>query len=244
MKINTYTTKIICAALFIAVAALNISSCKKNNQKSNTTTSTTVTEADAAQFTIDAVSPSSGGMAGQLSNSTALYATTALSCGGQKDSTISIISQSGAVPSYSYTFNWVYMLNCNGNVPTNITFNFTGKGNYNGARMSATDTSNAQFVLTGSSSAYLLTANYTRTGVVTSKIAKQYTFHTVLNIQSSNITINKTTHEIISGTATVTLVATSTSGKKFTFTGTITFLGNKQGSLVINGGATYPIQWP
>jgi hypothetical protein len=243
MKINTNTSKIFCAALIVAGITLNTISCKKNSESSNTTATTTVTEADAAQFTSDAVSPSSGGMANQLSGSTSLYATTALSCGVQKDSTISILSQSGVTPVYSYTFAWKYMLNCNGNVPTNITFNFTGKGSYNGALMSASDTSNAQFVLTGSSSAYLLTANYTRTGNATSKIARQYTFHTVLNIQSSNIAINKTTHEITSGTATVTLVATSTSGKKFTFGGTLTFLGNKKGSLVLNSGVVYTIQW-
>lgn len=242
MKINTYTSKIFCAALIVAGITLNTLSCKKNSD-SSTTASDTITEADAAQFTSDAVSPSSGGMANQLSSSTSLYATTALSCGVQKDSTISIISQTGTTPVYSYTFQWKYMLNCNGKVPTNITFNFTGKGSYNGALMSASDTSSAQFVLTGSSSAYLLTANYTRTGIVTSKIARHYTFNTVLNIQSSNLTIDKTTHEIASGTAAVTVVATSTSGKKFTFGGTIAFLGNKKGSLVLNSGIVYTIQW-
>ena len=243
MKINSYTFKFLSAALIVAGIMLNTTSCKKNSAKTNNTAAVTVTEADAAQFTTDAVSPSSGGMANQLSGATSLYATTALSCGVHKDSVISITSQSGAIPSYQYTFNWDFMLNCNGQVPTNITFNYTGKGGYNGLHMSASDTSNAQFVLTGASSSYLLTANYTRTGTVTSKIAKQYTFRSILNIQSSNISIDKTTHEISAGTATAIFVATSTSGKKSTFTGTITFLGNKKATLVINSGATYPIQW-
>ena len=244
MKINTYTSKLFGAALIVAGIMPNLTSCKKNSAHANNTAAVTVTEADAAQFTTDAVSPSSGGMANQLGASTSLYATTALSCGVQKDSVISIISQSGAVPSYQYTLNWDYMLNCNGQVPTNIAFNYTGKGNYDGLHMSASDTSNAQFVLTGASSAYLLTANYTRTGTATSKIAKQYTFHATLNIQSSNISVNKTTHEISAGTATVTFVATSTSGKKYTFTGTVTFLGNNKAGLVLNSGVTYQIQWP
>jgi hypothetical protein len=240
---NIYNaTKFICVALAITGIIFYVSSCKKNSNV-NTNGSTTITEADAAQFASDAVSPSSGGMANQLSNSTAIYSSIPFSCGVQKDSTIVIASTAGATPAYNYTFAWKYVQNCTGTVANNITFSFTGKGNYNGPRMSAQDTSNAQFVLTGSTSSYLLTANFTRTGIVTSKIGRQYTFKTVLNIQSTHIEISKTSHEIISGTAAVTLVTTSSSGKNFTFSGVLTFLGNKKANMVLNSGVSYPIQW-
>jgi hypothetical protein len=108
--------------------------------------------------------------------------------------------------------------------------------------MTASDTSNAQFVLTGATSSYMLTANYTRAGTATSKIGK-YTFHSTLNMQSSNIAVDKTTHEIISGSATVALVTTSDSGKEFDFSGTITFLGDKKATLALTNGGTYNFQW-
>jgi len=232
------------AAIIAVSIAVNISSCKKNSVVTKTVDTTgTVTEADVAQFTADAVSPSSGGMADQLSSSTIIYATNALSCGVQKDSTIIKASAAGAVPAYDYTFSWTYMLNCSGLIQNNITFNYTGIGSYNGTRLSAIDTANAQIVLTGAQSSYLLTFDYTRTGIVTNKLVRQYTFTTTLNIQSADVTIDKTTHEITSGIATVAIVSTSTSGKKFNFGGKLTFLGNKKGSLVLNSGATYAIQW-
>jgi len=244
MKTNYYTTKILCAALIIAGIAFGISSCKKDSTSSNNSlASTTVTEADAAQFTSDAVSPSTDGFGDQLSRTASLYTTIPLSCGAKKDTTYIKASAKGVTPSYADTLVWNLALNCSGSIPSNVTLSFAGKGVYSGQYMSAQDTSAAQFVLTGSSSGYLLTANYTRVGVAISKIAKQYTFSTTLNIQSTNIVVDKTTQQIVSGTAVVTIVATSTSGKSFNFNGTVTFLGNKTASLKLNSGKVYPISW-
>lgn len=239
MKIYT-GIKIFSAAIIVSALIAGIASCKKN---SNSTASTTVTEADAAQLTLDAVSPASGGMANQLSASTEIYSSVALACGVQKDSVITIASVSGAIPSYSYIFDWTYKLNCTQNVPASVNFGYTAKGTYDGSLMSDADTANAQFVLTGTTSAFMLTVNYTRDGVVTSKIGRHYLFQGTLNIQSSNIAIDKTSHEISSGTANVTFVATATSGKKFTFSGILTFLGSKQATLVLNSGVSYPLHW-
>jgi hypothetical protein len=244
MKKSIYTFKILCAALITAGITLYISSCKKDNSSSTPSlASTTVTEADAAQFTTDAISPATGGLDDQLVSTAALYTSVPLGCGVEKDTTIVKSSSSGASPSFNYTLAWNFKLNCNGIAPINVAFNYTGKGVYDGPRMSATDTSSAQLVLAGSSSGYVLTANYTRVGVATSKIAKQYNFSTTLNILSTNINVDKTTNEITSGIATVTIVATATNGKSFTFGGKLTFLGNKKGSLVLNSGTTYAISW-
>jgi len=242
MKINRYTPKIICAALIIAGIALNVSSCRKSSIKTSPV-APVVTESNAAQFASDAVSPLNGGMADQLSNSTSIYTSAPLTCGVVKDSTITIASATGASPVFNYTFDWQYVQNCSGSTPTNITFDFTGKGSYDGERLSSSDTSNAHLVLTGDGSSYLETVNFTRTGVITSKVGRQFTFHSILNIQSTNIAIDKTTRQIISGTATVVLVTTSSSGKTLNFAGSLTFLGNKKASLVLNGGTAYTIQW-
>jgi hypothetical protein len=243
MKINSYTPKIICAALIIAGIALNVSSCRKSSIKT-TPVAPVVTETDAAQFASDAVSPLNGGMADQLSNSTKIYTSAPLVCGDLKDSTIVLASAAGATPAYNYAFNWTYVQNCTGSVPSNISFDFTGHGTYDGTKLSSSDTSNAHLVLTGDGSNYLVTVNYTRTGAITSKTpGHQFTFHSTLNIQSSNIAIDKTSREIVSGSATVALVSVSASGKTLAFSGTLTFEGGKKASLVVNGGGTYPIQW-
>jgi len=138
------------------------------------------------------------------------------------------------------------MLTCNGIIPSQLAFNFTGSGSYDGVRLSSKDNSQGSFTLTGlppTSSQYLFSSTYTRAGTTTSKIARQYTFTSNIKITSSNIAVDKTTQQIVSGTAAVTIAATSTSGKTFNFNGTVTFLGNKKATIVLNSGVTYNIQW-
>lgn len=238
------TPKTLCAALIAVGITFSITSCKKDS--ANTTTTATVTEADAAELTTDAVSSSTGGMTAQLSSSVTIEKTVALSCGVQKDSTIIKASASGVSPSYNYNLSWNYMLTCNGLVPSQLAFNFTGTGSYDSPRLSSNDKSEGSFTLTGlqpAASQYLFTSTYSRTGSTTSKIAKQYTFTSNIKITSANIAIDKVTQQIVSGTATVTITATSTSGKNFNFNGTVTFLGSKKATVVLNSGATYTIQW-
>jgi hypothetical protein len=240
MKNNIYIPKILLAAVVTAGLAINLSSCKKD------ASTTTVTEADAAQLSTNAVAPSSGGMVDQLNRSVTTYNTSTFSCAVVKDSSYTIASAAGATPAFSYNLMWNYNLACSGATPSQLTFNFTGTGSYDGPLMSSSDNSKGGFVMTGfgaTPTQYIFNTTYTRTGTTTSKIARQYTFSSVITITGTNIAVDKTTQEIASGTAAVTIQATSSSGKSFNFSGTITFLGNKTANLVLNSGKTYVIQW-
>jgi hypothetical protein len=246
MKIKNKAPKIFIAALFVTSLACYVSSCKKD--AASTSTATTVTETDAVELTTDAVVPSSGGLSNQASSSVDIYnkSKAKLTCGVAKDSTFSLVSAASASLAYDYAFNWNYVLTCDGLLPSQLTYNFTGTGSYAGPRMSSNDKSTGGFVMTGfgaSTSQYLVSATYNRTGSTTSKILRQLTFTSDLTIKSSNIAVDKTTEEIVSGTATVTLTGTSSAGKTFSFAGTLTFLGNKKATLVLNSGVSYPIQW-
>jgi len=243
MKKKIINPKLLFTVLIAAGLTFSAVSCKKDSAN---TAATTVTEADAAELTTGAITPETGGMTAQLSSSTSIEKTVALSCGVSRDSTIIKSSATGASPSYSYNLSWNYMLTCNGIAPSQLTFNFTGTGSYDGPRLSSNDNSQGAFTLTGlpaTSSQYLFSSTYTRTGSTTSKIARQYTFTSNIKITSTNIAVDKITQQIVSGTAIVTIAATSSSGKTFNFKGTVTFLGGKKATIVLNSGVTYNIQW-
>jgi hypothetical protein len=55
--------------------------------------------------------------------------------------------------------------------------------------------------------------------------------------------VDKTTLKIVSGSAAVKVTGSSSSGKSFSFAGTLTFLGSNKATLVLNSGASYAIQW-
>ncbi|SDI41587.1 hypothetical protein ACRQ5D_08510 [Mucilaginibacter sp. P25] len=244
MKTSLKARKILFSLAVTAGLAVIISSCKKDN--ASTTENTTVTEADAAELTTNAIVPSSGGFAVQVNSSVTVYKTVKLSCGIAKDSSITKSSATGVSPSYNYTLSWNYLLNCSGVVPNDLTFNFTGSSKYDGPRMSSEDSCSGGFVLTGlapTAPAYVLNTTYTRDGSQVSKIGRNYSFSSKLIIKSSDITVDKTSLKILSGTATVTISGASSSGKSFNFNGTITFNGNNKATLLLNSGASYNIQW-
>jgi len=258
MNSKNKITKIIYAAAIIAASAFTLTSCHKDSS-----TTTTLSESDAAQVAVDAVSPSTGGMVSQVSSSASLFTggtvtggtvssvnnhlTTdsyTIPCGTEKDSTISYASLSTGVPSFTYSLSWKYTLACT--VPSSLTLSFTGAGTYNGFIQSSSFNSTGGFVLTGlgsTASQFTFNSNYTRTGTTTSKIGNKNTFDHTLTITSSNILYDKTTQEIVSGTATVSIKITSTSGNSWSYGGTLTFLGNKTAKLVLNSGTVYNISW-
>jgi hypothetical protein len=246
--------------LFVAVAIAGnmfmISACKKSS-----TSTVTVTEQQAAEVASDAVSPSTGGMVSQVS-SAATFSNTATAngtvnsinhhlviystqaCGVLKDTTATYTSVSGATPSFSYQLAWQNSLACT--VPTTFNCAFQGQGNYSGSFLTSSFASTGTFTLSGLSSAdssYTFNSNFQRQGTSVSKVGAQNTFSHSLTITSSNIVYNKTLAEITSGTATIGIVVTSSSGNAFTYNGTITFLGNKTAKLVLNSGTAYTISW-
>jgi len=261
MKTKNYTQRFIIGAAMAALTIVATSSCHKDS--TSTTTTDEVTESEAAQVTTDAVTPSTGGMAGQVDAATQLYSSSTVSggtvsavnnnhlslystlvCGVLKDSTVAYASAPGATPSYTYSLAWKYTLACA--VPSTLTLNFTGSGTYDGLILSSQFTGTGGFTLTGLAAGtadYTFNSNYSRQGTTTSKIGAKNTFTHTLTITSNNIVYDKAASEIASGTAAVSIVCTSTSGKSWTYGGTLTFLGNKTAKLVLNSGTVYNISW-
>jgi hypothetical protein len=260
MNSKNKIAKIIYAAVIIAASAFTLTSCHKDSTSSG---STTITESDAAQVAVDAISPSTGGMVSQVSASASFFAngtvtggtvssvnnhlTTdsyTLPCGKEKDSTVAYASITTTIPSFTYSLTWKYTLACT--VPSTFTLNFAGAGTYNGFIQASSFNSTGDFVLTGLGSTakqFTFNSNYTRTGTTTSKIGNKNTFNHALSIVSSNIIYDKATQEIVSGSAIVSIKVSSTSGNTWSYGGTLTFLGNKTAKLVLNSGTVYTISW-
>ena len=233
------------AKTFFALAVLTlagVTACKKD---ASTSTSATVTEADAAQMTSDAVSSSTGGMSAQTTSSVTLYAgttTTAEGCGLNKDTTITASYSSGNY-SFGYTLSWAYDVSCDTHVAT---LNYNGNSSYSGLLTTISGSCVGEDVLSGIASSatyYTLNGSFERKGNATSKVGEMKSFTSDLKISTTNATVDKTTDEITGGTATVTLTGATSGGKSFSFGGTLTFLGGKTGKLVLNSGTSYNLTW-
>jgi hypothetical protein len=241
MKKITKTATLFCASLILMAS---VSSCKK---EASTATADTVSEEEAAEAITQSVSAESGGMTAQSSDAVTVTTDelTSLPCGIEYDSSVSKINADGATITYAFNLAWNWMLTCTGiGVPQKINFNIAGSSSYDAPRMSSDDNSTAAFEITGlesSSGEFTLNANYQRNGTQQSKVLNKNSFTSTIIISSADIVINKVTQKITSGTASAAISGASSSGKSFSYSGTITFLGNQKATLTMASGDTYNI---
>jgi hypothetical protein len=173
-----------------------------------------------------------------------MAASTAYPCGASFDSSIIRSSAAGAAVTYSFSLAWGWKLSCAS--PANFSASFNGRSTYDAPRISSNDSSKGSFVMTGLSltdANYTLNTNYVRNGSQQSKIGKKNSFTSNITITSGNVKVDKVTREIVSGTATASISGASSSGKAFSFSGTLIFNGNKTATLQITGGSSYTITW-
>lgn len=228
---------------FLALSMTAFLACSKENNNENA-----ITEEEAAEVVVQAVAPESGGIAAQMESAAKVSNNVSyLSyCGLQKDSTIAGASVSGAAVSWAYNFNWNWLLSCNEGSADKFELTFTGTSSYDGPRMSATHNSNAAITVTGlgySSTAYTINETLVRLGTHTSKIRRQITFTSEATFNAVNVKVDKLTRKIVSGTASLTIEGTTSAGRTFSYEGTLTFNGNNKGTLVLNSGHSFLIQW-
>jgi hypothetical protein len=235
--------------VFLLIALMTTTfSCKKSNASSGSSAIDTVTTEDAAYAVMDAVSPESAGMVAQTQTIVVIINSNDLACGEEKDTSIRNQSTSGAAITYSYAYSSSRLLTCNDGLPSSFQFDFSGKNSYSAAYIASNDSASGQFAVTGleaGASQYVFNTSYIRHGSETSKVRNQLTFTSTIDIQSNNLTVDKSIQQIVSGTAAVSISgeASNGNGRSFSYTGTITFLGNNKATLVLGNGSSYSIAW-
>ena len=68
-----------------------------------------------------------------------------------------------------------------------------------------------------------------------SRVRRQNSFTSTINYALSNLIVDKRSHVIQSGTATLTVSGAGSAGRSFAFTATVAFNGNGSATLTING---------
>lgn len=219
-----------------------LGACSKNEEKPNA-----ATEEEAMEMAVQAVGPESGGLVLQTNASLTLSLTNmnALNCGVKKDSTITKTGGSGD-RTYSFSFSWSRLLTCSGTVPSKYEHTFSGNSTYTTPKMSSDDKSSGSFVVTGLepvNTEITLNQTYERSGTQQSKVKDMKSFTSKVNIQTTNVKINKITRQVLSGAGVINISGTSSTGGTFNYTGTIVFNGGNKATININGGSAHTIQW-
>lgn len=151
------------------------------------------------------------------------------------------INYNGVRGQADYDVNWDYIFNCNNfNIPQDATTNASIDGTSSTQRINSTDSSTLALIFTDLQlTASEMTANgsYNNSGTLDlTQLSTQTTINVVntTSLTLTNLKIDKSDSEITGGTGTFTVSGTA-DGNSFSYTGTITFLGNDQAEVTING---------
>lgn len=244
--------KITKTLLSLALAA-TVFSCSKDDKEA---TPAALTSAEMAEAVSQAFTIQGGGLVSQTAvalnivnaaNTTAPAGRLADMCGSAFDTTFSgKNADTASVYTFNYGFKWNWSVSCEDATPSQVTFSYKGSNTYAGPRMSAEDSTSAKVQLIGlpaDSAFYVMSQTYTRTGAQQSLTGSKKAFKSTITIITSNMKLNKTTGNIVSGTATVKIAGTfNNGGDVFSKSGTFTFSGNGSGSLVLDG-EKYTVAW-
>lgn len=242
------TTKRRISTLSIAVLAscFTLYSCSDDENG----TSVSQQEQDAVDAITYSLQSDSNGLAKSV-ESASMYAsdenlygkTVSLECGVPYATTYNE-TWSGTNYSYDYSISRNTELTCVEGAPSALAYNATYEGVYDTPRMSSDDNATLQWTLSGldaSAETATLDGSYVRNGSQVSKVRNQNTFTSTLTYDLEAISVNKSTHEIASGTASLVFNGLSSNGNSYSYNGSVVFNGNGSATLTINGN-TYNIQ--
>lgn len=207
-----------------------------------------LSEEEAVEVIESALAESSEGLTSQVEESAKMseevVAQPEASCDKNFDSTIVKMHPQGNPVTYDYTFEYGWKLICNRMIPQQIELNYSSLGTYSSARLFSKDEGTFAGVITGLTQIdthFVYNGTFTRTGYQESKVRNNNEFNSSLTITTTNLKYNRSTEVVDSGTLTFTLTGDVVDGRSFSFTGTVTFLGNKSATVLVNGNS-YTIQ--
>ena len=241
---KTFKLSIFLLLLVVAV------SCKKTD---NSSAATTVTVDDAADIAASSLAENSYGLATVTDNvSSSALAISSLATGSQSVNGVNphkvcgatwvdSLSNSGSSESvsFSYFFKFGHTLNCNANSqPDNISNVLIFHGNFDGPRLTSSNTGGATFTIAGltqNATNYVINGQYNRKGSFQSKIGNKKSGQGSVSLAVTNLTLTKPGRKISGGTGTITIAGTTSAHGSFSFTGTLLFNGDGTANLTVDG---------
>lgn len=229
--------------LFLLLIAGVMTSCKKDKQTKQ------MESADAADAVESSLTTKSAGLIYELEElipvtpGYVLPTGDTIFCNTQYDSTLARSVNAGGFTG-SYTVNWDYIINCNGfSIPQNMNMSMTTSGSSSTPRINSSSSSSISLTLTGLdfvSMQVVVNGTASFTGTQTSRVRNQNSFTSTLSFNLSNLTFDKVSKELLSGSATISMTGSVTDGDSYTFSGNVVFNGGGAATVTINGN-TYSI---
>lgn len=232
----------------VLLLLLGVFACKKSD---NSSAGATVTADEAADIAASSLAENSYGLAAvtdevavnaqavaSISNGSQAVNSTSdhKACGATWVDSLSRSGTNEAV-TFSYFFKFSHTLNCNANSqPDNIYNHLDFHGNFDGPRLTSSNTGSSVFTIAGLTPAaenFVINGEYKRKGSFESKVANKNTGQDSVGLVVTNLKLSKPERKIVSGSATITIAGSTSAHGEFSYTGTLVFNGDGTANLTV-----------
>ncbi len=231
MKLQIFFTSLVALIIFTSI------SCDRDRMNDDE-----MTEEEALEIVQSSLVSEAYGVQIQADDASSLNSTEnseSENCGLLNTRMLERNSIANATVSYSYSISYLFSLVCETNQSRYFTIDFEGNGMYSSPRFESDDTISYEAELTNISSSesfYLYNGSFSRIGTQTTRIAgRTKNFNSTLLLESTNISIDKSSRTILGGATGFSLTGNLNSGDSFSFVGDIVYNGNDSATVTLNG---------
>jgi hypothetical protein len=139
---------------------------------------------------------------------------------------------------YNYALGYYYTVNCNNSIQDNLTSNIISNGSFDASNLTSINkVSSAINVspLSGSFTTYTLSGSYQLAGTFQTIDETQLSGNNTININISSLIVNKSSRNIVSGTASITVSGMVKNKNTFTYNGNLVFNNANTATLTLEG---------
>lgn len=237
MKTTLFNYQLLLAFLLI------LASCDRNNDRYEGIDS--VTEEEAIEIIQETLVSEVYGVQIQIDDAVSIENTPSsksqLECGILNERDLVRSSTVGASISFDHSIDYTFTLVCENEVPMAYAIDFVSNGTYSSVRMDSNDTITYKANLTNigaTEEPFNYNGSFLREGTQTTRIAgNDKDFDSRLSLQTTALLIDKQSRLVLSGSTEFSLTGNLDNGNTFSYTGTITYLGNGAATVVVNGNS-------
>jgi hypothetical protein len=223
--------------LLLTLVTITICSCKKDK----VVKATNIANPQAATMAATALAVNANGFI-SIKNDIGIYAKAIINngkgCGVIDSFAVARQETAGATINYNYALGYNYMVNCVNNVQDNLTANVINNGSFDAPNLSTVNTASSAInlaSLSGSGATYTLNGTYQSQGSFQTFDETQLSGSNTISFTISSLVINKSSRNIVSGTATVSISGTVKNKNTFSYGGTLIFTSTNTAILVLEG---------
>jgi hypothetical protein len=217
---------------FVIILFVGINSCSKDSSNTTTVVVYKVPSDIAARYIMMAFCSASAGINFNMENAAAYVANGK----GSFDTTFTIKKlDSAATVKYQYQVDYTLTRFPS---PPQVNFEYTSGGSFSSSVILSQDEQNGTWVFTTLDQSQLTLNGSGTDGGQQYTIVDKVQFTSQFSYTLQNVMVDKITHVIASGAATITISGAGPADVHFNYSGTLTFSGNHQAVLVLNG-STY-----